>query len=372
MKRWSDDQRILTALEKLGGNASAAELSDYIARTMRGKDGTPKHIPARTIRYRLSTLIERGILLPSYLESDERKVGLGEGILLLQENLESGLLLDGLLDKIPIFHWYVPTNGKYDGYLVHVAYDLSMPEMMDKMIAAMKRKGVIDSSMFFDIVDYDSKRVDFTRYKPSTGWSCKWSEWKKNIEQNIEQKANSPFNLIDSHDIIEYDYKDILILRALREDPETSMTSLSSITKLPLTGVRERIHKLRKMGVIKGSSRAYGFSGDLLWFSLFMCVKDNEGAILKSIHDLPFPGVVLMMDTHNYCVRFGLTTSDLKQFMDGVRLFRPHLESYFFQFHLPDRVESKYPEIFNFYNSEEDRWDIPVDDYLKTIEQYGK
>ena len=65
MKRWSDDQRILTALEKLGGNASAQELSEYIARSTKNKDGTPKHIPARTIRYRLSTLIERGILLPS-------------------------------------------------------------------------------------------------------------------------------------------------------------------------------------------------------------------------------------------------------------------------------------------------------------------
>ncbi len=372
MKRWSDDQKILTALEKLGGNASAQELSDFISKSMKDNDGKAKRIPARTIRYRLSTLMERGILLPSFLETDERKIGLGEGILVLQENPENTRLLEKVIREIPIFHWYVPTNGKRDGYLVHTAYDITKPAMVDEISKKLKKHDLISDSYFFDIANHHTKAIDFSLYRPSKGWSCKWDEWKKGVQMNLDKNPEVSMDTNVSNEVIEYDSKDIYILRVLRDDPDATMTSLASITRLPINTVREKIQRLRKMGVIKGYSRAYGFAGDFLWFSCFVGPKERIGGFLQSIQDLPFPGIILVENPKSFCIRLGLSASDIKQFMDGFRIFRPYLTSYAFQFHLPDRVESKYREVFNLYDSDEERWNIPLDSYLDTIERSAK
>ncbi len=366
MKRWSDDQKILTALERLGGNASAQELSDYIANTMK-----EKRIPARTIRYRLSTLMERGILLPSFLETDERKVGLGEGILLFQEIPERTRTLESVIREIPIFHWYVPTHGRYDGYLVHTAYDIVMPDRIEMLAKKMQKHGLINQYFFFDIASHHSKRIDFNLYNPTKGWSCNWDVWKEELMSLSEKDQKLPFEISSMKEVIEYDSKDILILRILKDSPDASMTSLAGITKLPLATVRDRIQRLRTRGVIRGYTRAYGFSGDLVWVSIFMRMRSKIGGILQRFQNLPFPGIILAEDPQSFCLRMGFTTSDLKQFMEGFNAIRPQMESYFFQFHLPDRVESKYREVFNLFDSELGKWAIPFDRFEELVERYG-
>jgi DNA-binding Lrp family transcriptional regulator len=372
LKRWQEDQMILTALEKLGGNASAQEISDYIEKNEKDEEGNPVHMPARTIRYRLSTLTEQGILLPTLLETDETKVGLGEGILLLEEVPERTQVLERIINQIPIFHWHVPTNGKIDGYLVHVAYDITQPKMIEELSKLLKKEGLIRNSEFFYIRKHYTKKIDFSSYNPLEGWSCEWKTWKKNIMENLDENMEAPFDIEVSKEVIEYDSKDILILRVLRNDPDSTMTSLASITKLSVGSVRDRIHRLRRMGVIKGYARAYGFAGDLLWFSCFLDIRKKTGSILKSINDLPFPGIFLIEEPNRICVRLGLTTTDLKQFMDGLKTIRPYLDSYSFQFHLPDYVDSKFSDIFNLFDTEQDRWSIPLKDYLGIIKEYAK
>jgi DNA-binding Lrp family transcriptional regulator len=324
-------------------------------------------IPARTIRYRLSTLIERGVLLPSFLQTDERKLGLGNGILVLHEVPGKSENLEGLIQKIPIFYWHVPTHGRYDGFLVHTVFDLAHPKMIQEITEDLQKKGYINNYAFFDIVDNAAKKIDFTQYRSRGRWSCDWQAWRQGIQKNLNSSVKSPFNLTDRHEVIEHDYKDVMILRVLKNDPNSSTASLASITGISMLQVRERIQRLREKKVIKGYNRAYGFAGDFLWFSCFFDAAKYPGGILQSIHDLPFPGVVLMESKTSFCVRFGLTTRDLNQFLNGFKLIRPYLKSYFFQFHLPDRVDTNYEKVFDLYNRESNAWDIPVDDYLKMI-----
>lgn len=365
------DLKILTALDGLGGNASAQQISDYIHKEMKEEKGE-EPIPARTVRYRISTLFERGVLLPSMLQTDERKIGLGEGILILQEGPAMSRILENLVQQIPIFYWYVPTHGRYDGFLIHTVFDMTNPEMITKIAESMKKKGVVTDYSFFEIVDNESKKIDFTKYRSSGRWVCDWESWKKNIEKNLKESPESPFNLSKQHEMIDCDWRDIFILRVLKNDPDSAMQSLASITAMPVQQVRERVQKLRDSKVIKGYSRAYGFAGDLLWFSCFMKIKENVGAILSSMHELPFPGVVLMADDTHYCVRFALSTSNLKQFLDGFRLIRPFLNDYFFQFHLPDRIETKYEKIFDMFDKEEGKWNIPTQDYIKIVREHSE
>ncbi|MHA1905871.1 MAG: Lrp/AsnC family transcriptional regulator [Candidatus Thorarchaeota archaeon] len=354
-------------MDRLGGNASAQQISDYVLDAMEESKNDENRIPARTIRYRLSTLMERGVLLPSFLKTDERKMGLGEGILVLQEVPEKSDDLENLIKQIPIFYWHVPTHGRYDGYLVHTVFDLTKPDMIPKLAESLQKKGYISGYSFFDIVDNDAKRVDFTQYNSDGEWYCDWKAWQDGIRKNLSSSTKSPFNLTDQHEVLEHDFKDVMILRVLKNDPNSSTASLASITGISAQQVRDRIQRLREKKVIKGYARAYGFAGDLLWFSCFMDIDKNTGGILQSIHDLPFPGVVLMQSKTKYCVRFGLTTSSMKQFLDGFKHIRPHLKSYFFQFHLPDRVDTKYEMVYDLYDRESNAWDIPVENYLKLI-----
>ncbi|MHA2084857.1 MAG: winged helix-turn-helix transcriptional regulator, partial [Candidatus Thorarchaeota archaeon] len=231
------DLRILTELDKMGGNASAQELSEVL-----------KDIPARTIRYRISVLKERGILLPSFIQTDERKLGLGEGILILQESSGMSETLERLIQDIPIFFWFVPTHGKYNGYLVHTMHDLANPKMIDDLCKTMKDQGIIDDYHFFDIVDYESKSVDFSHYLPSGKWSWDWDMWNRGLNSNLQRKTEVPFDMRVNHDVIDCDIKDIQILRQLKQDSGSSINDLARMAQISTSDARERVQKLRDNG----------------------------------------------------------------------------------------------------------------------------
>jgi DNA-binding Lrp family transcriptional regulator len=347
----------------MGGNASAQEIGKHL-------EDAGIEIPTRTIRYRISMLMERGMLLPSVIQTDERKIGLGEGILILQECSDKTETLEKILKEIPIFFWHVPTHGKFDGYLVHVAYNVSTPKMIDVICKEMKKRKLISDYYFFDIVDFASKKVDFSRFKPSGKWDMDWNEWAEKIAEHLDHDVKSPFNLSEQHEIIEHDSRDIDILKHLLNNSNTSISALSILLKTPITKIRESVKKLRDTGVIKGYERAYGFAGDLLWFSCFLDISDCIGGILSCFNELPFPVVILMQKKNQYCIRLGLTTSYLKRFLDGFRLIRPYLKSYSFQFHLTDIVESSFLNIFDLYK--ENKWVMPVEEYIAIIQSHDK
>ncbi len=354
------DLKILDALDKMGGNATALEIGEKIK------------VPARTVRYRISKLMERGILLPSFMQTYERRIGLGERILIVQEAPGRGAELEDLMSKLPIFYWYIPTHGKYDGYLIHTVYDLTHPEALDDLTEELKGAGLINKCSFFEIVDYKSKEIDFQQYRPSGEWVWDWKTWIDDIEDNLTDDVESPIELTAHGDILDYDNIDVTIVRQLKIDPDTSATALSSLTDVPIEEIRERIQRLRKSDVLRGVKRAYGFVGDLLWFSCFIDINDSIPGVLHSILDMPFPGIVLIEDDSKYCIRMGLSTTDLKHFMQGFRLIRSKLNSYSFQFHLPDLIDSEYLQLFDLFDKENNCWKIPVQDYIDVIRNHYK
>ena len=342
-------------MENIGGDVSAQELSRVLG------------YPARTIRYRISTLKERGILLPPYIETHERKLGLGEGILVLQESQGKSRELEELIYKIPIFFWFVPTHGRFDGYLIHTVHDIARPRLIGELADKIKRAGLIDDYFFFDIVDYQSKRGNFSYYDLEEGWSWNWSKWDKRVQENVESDRPSPFTMTEKHPVIEFDSSDLQILKILKNDATTSTADIAEKSKLSLPQTRERIQRLRELEVIRGFRRAFGLAGDLLWFSCFIDINGPVGGVLSCFNELPFPGGIFMGSKRKYCLRFGLETSDLKQFLEGFRHVRPHLKSYSFQFQLSFQQESHYQDIFQLFDEQENKWIIPIADYMRLI-----
>ena len=66
------DIGILSAIQNYSSKISTSQLSEQLG------------IPDRTVRYRLTKLREQGLLKPPKLQTYERKIGLGEQLLLLQ------------------------------------------------------------------------------------------------------------------------------------------------------------------------------------------------------------------------------------------------------------------------------------------------
>lgn len=343
----------------MGGNASAQEIGDAL------------DIPARTVRYRLSVMMERGVLLPSYYQTRERRVGLGEKILVVQQHPGKEDALQRCIEELPIFYWYIPTYGKHNGYLIHSVYDVREPEKLTRIASKLKDVAMVDDYFFFDILDYESKRIDFSKYGPRGKWLWDWNQWKKEIEKGLGDITEMPHTMSGDDGIIECDANEIRILKELKITSETSMTALASITGISISSVRDKVQRLRNKGVIKSYRRAYGFSEKTLWFSCFIKIRENIPGVLSMFYALPHPGAILMESKNSYCISFGFTASELSEFLEGFRLLAPNLDSWAFQFHLPDKVESTYADVFNLFDEEENRWIIPVDECIKAIERYS-
>lgn len=356
------DLEILEALDHLGGNATAQEISGFLS-----SRSPERNYPARTIRYRVSMLTERGILLPQFLQTHERRIGLGEGILLVQEGEAKGEVLERIVRTIPIFYWFFPTIGRFNGLMIHTIHDVKSPDMIHNLAKTMVDAELITEYSFFDIVDYATKSVDFRYYQPDGGWDWNWKKWYYNIQQNLQECRENPFSLHAEQPLFECDEIDIILLKHMKMNPNTSMRKLATIAGAPLIEVRQRVQRLRETGVIRGSKRAYGLVGELLWISCFIRINDNVAGVMQCFKELPFPGGILMHDRERYCVQLGLDADDLKPFLEGLRLMGSFLDSYSIQIHLADRAETHYLDMFDYFNEESKRWDIPIDDYQRSI-----
>ena len=103
-----------------------------------------------------------------------------------------------------------------------------------------------------------------------------------------------------------------------------------------------------------------------------MDISDCVGGILTSFQELPFPAAILMENENKYCIRLGLSTSDLKRFLEGFKLIRRHLNSYSLQFHLPDTTETKYQSIFDLFDKTTNQWNMPIEEYIGIVEKHAK
>ncbi|UCC19647.1 MAG: winged helix-turn-helix domain-containing protein, partial [Promethearchaeota archaeon] len=83
------DLEIINELDKYGPQITANQISRNL------------NIPARTIRYRLTKLKENRLLIPAFVFTHERKLGLGEEILLLEENQKSQSKILQILNSHP-------------------------------------------------------------------------------------------------------------------------------------------------------------------------------------------------------------------------------------------------------------------------------
>ncbi|MFW9800537.1 MAG: Lrp/AsnC family transcriptional regulator, partial [Candidatus Thorarchaeota archaeon] len=256
--------------------------------------------------------------------------------------------------------------GKYNGYIAQTAYPLSSPITTSTLLNVMQEEDLVVDYHIFDIVDYEYKRADYRYFNTDSSWSWDWTEWYTQIDRNLNAKESSPPSMELNPRIVDFDSKDVLLLKHIARDSEMTQRQLSEHLGLSETQVNKKLHRMEKTGIIKGYRSVFSPYSDHGMIVMFLELEEPVDGVLRSLYQLPFQLYVMMESRTRYCIRFSLSSRDHKGFLRGFDIIRPHLASYFFQtLHNPPLVKPSYP--LDLFEEETCTWNIPLERSIRMI-----
>ncbi len=351
------DLKILEVLDRMGAKVSTLELAQELG------------MNDRTVRYRLKKLRERKILYPACVLTHERKMGLGENILLLEATIGKEERLEELINQLDCFYWYAHTMGRYNGFMIHAVYPLVAPNSCEQILKEIKKKGLITDYYIFDLVDYEIKKTDFSLYTPNVGWTFKWDTWYKEIKKILKSDVKNPLHIDLQPHIIDFDHKDILILKYLMNCPDGTTKDLARQLSLSETQVSKRMKRLERSGVIKGYQPVVRSFYDEIFCSLFFEIDRNTEQVLTCFYKLPFKMGFALESPVKFRLGIALGANEFDPFMQGVDILRPYFSSYFIQFQY--KFTKSNPQFhYDNFNPDTKRWDLPIDKYMETVRNF--
>ncbi len=349
------DVDIIGALDKLGGKTSTEELSQATK------------IPARTVRYRLTKMRDAEVLYPARTFTHERKLGLGENIILCDTTPGSIPILEEMFQSINSIYYWSSTYGKYNGCTINSLYSLTTPNVSRRLMEVFQKEGLISNYYMFDATDYEHKNGDFSKLNPKLGWQYCWSDWHKKIKKSLNSKSSKIHTKCDENPkLIDFDNSDFGLLRSLFDDALVPQKELAKRFSLSETQVTKRIRRLENVGVIKGFGSSFKMSEPMTDFNLFIDIEEPVARIMNNFYAHPFPGSILQESRNRWCIRLAIPAEGFQGFLHGIDLMRPYLKSYALQFFCSyHRDTSIHP--YDLFNVDTHKWETPVSDYLAII-----
>ena len=346
------DKKILIALEKVDSDVSTTTLSKILK------------IPGRTIRYHMNKLRENGLLRPPMIQTYERKLGLGERIIILQSVPEKEDELKKVLHDINFFYHYSTTYGRYDGFLVYTMFPLVNPRITNRIADELKEKGLIRDYYIFDAIDYKRKSAAVGPFLPESDWN--WSTWKVEVEKIMQEECVFPLQLEEFPKAVRFDLSDIMILKHMAESREPTLKEISDGLDLSLTQVHKRVKRLEKEGVIKGTTPLFTPSSKNTSISCFYKSRESAQKILCGFHRLPFEVHYAMESSSKYNVLVIVPDTEINEFLRNIEIFRRHCEDFFIQV-MVEQTSKGFAHLLEFFNEETESWEIPINDITKAI-----
>lgn len=331
--------------------------------------GRALSLPSRTVRYRLKRLKNRGVLGPSFVLTHERRIGLGENLLIVQEASMKERKLIRVIEQIPAFYSYTTTYGKYNGYLLRSVFSLVTPDPSIKLLHLLQRKGIVLDYHRFEVIDYHLKEMNLSFYHPERGWTWDWRKWIDRIEDTLRSDCRPEFTIKQECSIVDFDFKDIQILKRMTQNAGITAKELGAVLSMSESQVGKRIQRLEKTKIIKGYKSVFNPKPmeELVSFFFFLEAKKNADQILFCLSKLPFAIDFLMESKNQFCIRSRLSPADFNAFLRGVDRFRPHLNSFFLQL-VHDQQFNRAPQVYNLFRKEGASWETPADEYVARAE----
>ncbi|MFO7835510.1 MAG: winged helix-turn-helix transcriptional regulator [Candidatus Thorarchaeota archaeon] len=364
------DLHIMAALDQLGAKTSAREIYNHLKKAYeKGDTKSTTDLPKpRTIRYRLNKLYEKELLHSPRIMTHERKMGLGEHIIEIEEIPSETKRLLRIIEAIPSFYWWTAVYGKYNGYEVHAMYPLTMPNLDRMLLEEMRDVGLISDYHILDIVDYELKTTDFHRIQPDNSLNWDWQSWPGDFTSINPEDIPLDLNFSKGTGVAQFDHQDVLILEKMIQNSKITQRKLAKELELSEGSVSARIRRMENEGIIKGYKPAYTPGGERIHVALYIEIAKNPWAVLAKISELPFLIGISAESLNKYCLKIGISSGIFKHFMDRFHVLRPYLKSYFLQYQaLLRRKSGEHESVFDLFDSEKNTWVIPVDDSLDLI-----
>ncbi len=347
------DIDILAALHRLGGKVSTEVLGDVLQR------------PSRTVRYRLNRLKRSGYLKYVYAMTHDRKVGLGDSIVLL--NLAEGVSsLGDIFGQIPMFYIFGSTYGRYNGYVVHMSYPLSRPNTPQTFVKSLREAGVVDDAFLFGINDFHSIAGDPVILDSSGRWHWDWKSWATECHKRVEQGLRESIGLELDVPIAKFDGRDIDILQHLKRDASVTLRELGRVTGLSPSQVNARIKRMEREGIIKGYRWILEDFQSPIHLYIFFQTDGLDSPLLGCLMKIPFPKEIGAETSDKFAVHVKLYPSDLPDFLNALDLVRRNLRSLRIQV-THHRHRGQPGELYTHFDRSANEWAIPVDQYIQEI-----
>jgi DNA-binding Lrp family transcriptional regulator len=349
------DVDILGALDRLGGKTSTEELSQATG------------YPARTVRYRLQKMRGAEVLQPPRAFTHERKLGLGESLLIVHTTPGSNPILEEMFNEIGAIYFWSSTYGRYNGYIVHCLYSLATPSVPRRLVEAFQKEGLISDFYLFDITDYEHKHGDFKYLDPRLGWQYDWTLWHKQIKKTLKSKVIKINTKCEENpSILEYDINDYGLLRSIFDNAMVPQKELASQFSLSETQVTKKIRRLENEGIINGYCSSFRLEDVTVEFNLILEVEEPVARIINNFYTHPYIGSIRMESRTRWGIRMGLPAEDIYGFLIGIDLMQPYLKFSAFQIlHRFTRSESAHP--YDLFNKEAQKWETPIAEYIDII-----
>lgn len=349
------DVDILGALDALGGKTSTEELSRITS------------IPARTVRYRLKKMRDAEILYPARTFTHERKMGLGESLIVVHTTPGSNPILEKMFERINSIYFWSSTYGRYNGYIIYSLYSLTTPNVPRRLAEAFQKEGLISEFYLFDNIDYEHKCGDFNYLDSKIGWNYDWKEWHKKIKKNLKSKTKKINSKCEENpSIMEFDTSDYGLLRSLYDDAMIPQKDLAKKFSLSETQVTKRIRRMENAGVIKGYSVNFKLGAEKVFFHLFLEIEEPVARIINNFYTHPYLGTIVIESRTRWAINQGLAAEDVYGFLQGLDLMKPYLKSCVFQvMHKFTRGKKTHP--YNLFNKDTRKWETPISEYLAII-----
>ncbi|MFX1332714.1 MAG: winged helix-turn-helix transcriptional regulator [Promethearchaeota archaeon] len=353
------DVRILKSLMGHKKKVSTCELSDEL------------DIPDRTVRYRLRKLKEKGLLCPPKLQTYERKLGLGENLLLLQSNPAKEQQLIELLDDTQFFYYYAPTYGKYDGFMVYAMYPLVTPRMVQQLADEMKDRDLITDYSLMDMVDYTRKPAKLEPLLPDSDWT--WDIWSDEIEQVMKSDCEIDLRLEEFPQTVKFDYTDIQIIKHMVENPASTLKEVGEALEpeMSLTQVHKRVKRLEDTGIIRGMKPSFSPFKESVSVSIFFKSRNHAKKILCGFTKLPFELNIAMENKSTYNVWVLLPSSEMNHLLQRINFFRKYTEDFFIQIVIKGTGKG-YTHLLTAFNLDTQSWEMPISETLVKIKEIAQ
>jgi DNA-binding Lrp family transcriptional regulator len=352
----SKDLRIVRTLDKYGPKATTKDLSKKLK------------IPPRTLRYRLSRLRSHGYLQPFRYSTREKRIGLGENILVLNLSSSNKPFPTEFFEKTQAVGWYSSTYGTMNGFLANVVYPLENPKSNEKLLRVLRDSGAISDYLIFDLFSYTTKGWNFSRFDSNGRWIWDWSNWQQQID-SVLKNDNSEVKLdFENQTQISFDSKDVYLLKMLHENPNVTQKQMSLTLDLSISQVRKRIQRLESHDVILGYKPIFTPFQNTLTIVCFIESDSSIQQILACMYELPYTLNIFIESPSKIGVRIRLSTTDIVGFFSGLDRLRHLMDSLSVQI-LHNAVSFGSSRLYDLYNTTNGKWMAYSSDYFRWLNE---